>query len=193
MKNPGDLFNSGGVKICLQNSRTPQGHLYISLYIVNETELSNKKYSKTEEHIFQPQVRIVCPKETFLVPMTSQTDEEDVEDLGLSLLYRNKFAFARGHLCSATWAEVDPERPSTIIKDNPFKWIDGDIIEEPERTLFANSTLRTEFLPCFPIQQVTMQPKLEYGNPGPFKACELAETWDPAKLSSCPRPNPQLI
>ncbi|MGD0995123.1 MAG: DISARM system helicase DrmA [Candidatus Bathyarchaeia archaeon] len=182
VKNPCDLFNTKGVRICLQNSLTPQGHLYVSLYLVNEIELSDKKYAKSEEHIFQPQLRIVCPKETLLVPITSQTNEDDLEDSSLTLLYKDKLAFARGHLCSATWAEVDPERPHPSIKENPLKWTDGEIIGEPEKTLFANPTLRTEYLPCFPIQQVTMQPKPEYGNPGPFQACVLSETWDPVRL-----------
>ena len=177
-----DLFNSEGVRICLQHSQTPQGHLYVSVYLVNETELSDKKYAKSEDHIFQPQIRIVCPKETLLVSIANQTNEEDIEDSSLSLLYKDELAFARGHLCSATWAQVDPERRHPSIKDNPFRWIDGEKIEEPDKTLFAYPTLRTEYLPCFPIQQVTMKPKPEYGNPGPFEASVLAETWDSAKL-----------
>jgi hypothetical protein len=183
VKVAGDLYKENGVRICLEVAQTGQGHHYVSIYIVNEAKLPKGHHVQTEDYLFQPQLRIVSSKNTIIVPISQEDYEEDSEDASLSLVYRGKEALAKGHLCSAIWKTVDPEREHPT-KPNPMKWIDAEALDEPDRTFFAKPDFRTEYLPCFPIQQLTMTPKAEYGNFGPFQARVLAQTWDSSELES---------
>lgn len=177
-----------GVRIYLCSTPTPHGNHYVSIYLVNETPLYGKKYPDTEDLIFQPQLRIVCERETLILPILGEQMGEE-EEASLSLLYRNRKAMARGHFCSATWKDVDPERPwsgpgesGETLKEHPFFWVDADQLEEPERSIFMNPDVRTEYLPCYPIEQVVMKPRLEARLLKKLEAGVLAEAWDPKVL-----------
>jgi len=190
-----DLFKDEGIRISLLTNKTSQGHYPVSIYLINETTLEEGRYPSTEDHIFQPQLRIVCERGASIVPITGEKEEEP-EESSLSLLYRNRTSMARGHLCGATWRNVDPERPLTdsngkILKEHPFAWVDREIVEEPDRSLFSNSHVRTEYLPLYPIQQVTMKPKLDISNLRELKADSLAETWDTQGLGLFLDPIPE--
>jgi len=177
----GSLYENEGIRISLTTARTPQGHYHVSIYFINETPLPEGGYPRTEDHIFQPQLRIVVEEGARLSSIIGE-EEEDPEESNLSLLYRKRAAMARGHLCGATWKSVDPERPpkqsnDLNLKDNPFIWTDGEIIEEPDRSLFANPDARTEYLPCYPIEQVKMEPP-EEASLEELKAEVLSDIWD---------------
>jgi len=189
-----ELFREEGVRITLRSTVTSEGDYYVSLYLVNETPLSNEKYPRTEEHVFQPQLRVVCEKGGSIVPIIGG-QEDEIEEASLSLLYRKRAAMARGHLCGVTWREVDPERPLNSTEDHqerpnahPFIWVDSEIVEEPDRNVFTNPDVRTEYLPSYPVQQVIMKPKLEGANLKDLKAAALAEAWDPDVLGSLLEP-----
>jgi len=191
-----DLLKSEGIRISLRTTKTAQGNYYVSIYFVNETSLSNKQYPITEDHIFQPQLRIIREKGAVIVPITGEQQEE-TEEASLSLLYRNRTAKARGHLCGATWKEIDPERPwneekvhKEGPKERPFTWVDAEIVNESDRYLFTNPDLRTEYLPCYPIQQVVMKPQLEGYIIKDLKADVLADSWNPRVLASLLEPIP---
>lgn len=162
-----ELFRDKGIRISLRSTKTAEGNQHVSIYFVNETPMSNQKYPHTEEHVFQPQLRVVCEKGASIVPIIGRQEEED-EEASLSLLYRKRTAMARGHLCGVTWKEVDPECPCENAQDNqnrpnaaPFFWVDSEVVEEPDRSTFANPDVRTEFLPCYPVQQVTIGQSLK--------------------------------
>lgn len=189
-----EIFEDEGIRISLLSTKTSQGHYHVSIYFVNETLLPDGRYPRTEDHIFQPQLRITCEKGASLAPIIGE-QEEEAEETSLSLLYRNRAAMARGHLCGATWQNVDPERSWREVgdknpKENPFVWIDADVVEEPDRSIFSNSHVRTEYLPCYPIQQVIMKPKLEGSDLAELKADSLAEVWDSHSLASFLDPIP---
>lgn len=182
-----ELFRDGGVAIYLRSTKTVGGDHHVSIYLVNETPISEGQHPRTEDHIFQPQLRVVCEKGASIVPIMGEQEEEG--EVSLSLLYRNRRAMARGHLCGATWREVDPERSWLETEDDkkrpkahPFIWVDAGIVEEPERSIFTNPDVRTEYLPCYPVQQVVMWPK-EIRFPKEFKADALAEAWNPNTLA----------
>src|SRR5713101_4122834 len=46
-----------------------------------------------------------------VVPSQALRDPLSAEDMELAMLYRNRVALARGHLCGAMWKDIDPERP----------------------------------------------------------------------------------
>jgi hypothetical protein len=177
----GSLYENEDIRISLTTAKTSQGHYHVSIYFVNETPLPERGYPRTEDHIFQPHLRIVCEEGARLSPIIGE-EEEDPEESSLSLLYRNRAAMARGHLCGATWKSVDPERPpmqsrNRYSKDNPFIWIDREIIPEPDRSLFTTPDVRTEYLPCYPIEQVKMKPP-EEASLRELKAEVLSDVWD---------------
>ena len=97
----------------------------------------------------------------------------------------NKHAFARGHLCSAVWKTIDPER-SWIDENNnsatfqPFSWIDAETLKEPLRNKFLHPDLRTEIIPCYSIEQ---SPLLSLGKNNEYSAENLAEIWNPTQLT----------
>ena len=196
VRNDAEWFPGEGVRISLRRNTTSDGNHYVSIYLVNVTPLFEKKYPGTEDLIFQPQLRIVCEEGASIIPIMGEQMEEE-EEASLSLLYRDRIAMARGHFCGATWKEVDPERPWSGTGDSgerprehPFGWADADLLEEPERSLFRNPDVRTEFLPCYPIEQVIMEPRLEGRLLKKLKAEALAEAWDPAVLGSFLDPIP---
>jgi hypothetical protein len=146
------------IRLALRGNITSDGTHHVSLYMINETSLENSDWVGTEDLVFQPQLRIVGEKNTEFAPMRGE-QLRDEEEASLSLLYRNRRAFARGHLCSAIWKEIDPERPWDQIDislkgHHPFAWIDAETVtDEEQRKKFTHSDLRTEFIPCYSIEQ----------------------------------------
>jgi len=196
VRNDAEWSLGEGVRISLRRNTTSDGNHHVSIYLVNETPLSGRKYPRTEDLIFQPQLRIVCEEGASIIPIIGEQMEEE-EEASLSLLYRHRTAMARGHFCGATWKEVDPERPWSKTRDSrkspsghPFAWVDAELLEEPERSLFTNPDVRTEYLPCYPIEQVVMKPRLEGHLLKKLKAEALAEAWDPSVLGTFLDPIP---
>jgi DNA polymerase IIIc chi subunit len=196
VSNERELYKDNGIRITVRTKKTSQGDYHVSVFLVNETSLEGKEYPRTEDFIFQPQLRIVCEDEAMLVPIIGELHDEP-EEAGLSLLYRERKAFARGHLCSATWKDVDPERPQGGCKStpperrsigHPFVWIDDESVEEPDRTLFTNPDVRTEYLPCYPIQQVIMEPRRGAEELEKMDAGFLAELWEQSDFARVLRP-----
>ncbi|MBU7018879.1 MAG: hypothetical protein HXS44_15325 [Theionarchaea archaeon] len=176
-------------------------HYFVSLYLVNRVRVSLKKsgryYATAEEHIFQPQIRVSCLEGTKVAP--GRRAFGGGEDRELEFLYRNRQVFARGHMCSAVWRDIDPENMETIPLDleldfpeclerPPFKWQDSELLSEEERKIFCSSDLRTEFVPIYQILGANFEWQSEYGEPPELLAEILAETWDPEELKKALSP-----
>jgi len=192
LKESGDLLRSANERITYLSSKTSEGNYYVSIFLINETPLGDGEYPKTEHHIFQPQLRVVCENGSEIVAILSD-QEEETEESSLTLLFREKRAKARGHLCSATWKEVDPEQESKKIENlkiNPFEWIDKDQIKGTDLALFSNPDVRTEYLPCYFVQQFEMEPKFKSEKLN-LKAKLLSETWAANELISYINPIPE--
>ena len=100
----------------------------VSVYLVNDTDADDERGAGV--HLFQPQLRIICGEGTELVPLDRSTRAHNIEDRRLAVLYRNRATFGRGHLCSATWGDLDPERSTPLASPTPAEapfhhWIDG--------------------------------------------------------------------
>lgn len=176
-----------GVVVYLRQRKVSDG-IHVSLFFVNSTSPSSQ-YPQVEELIFQPQIRVVCDQNTRLVPIRGGEDQEDQD--GLNLLYKNRYAKARGHLCGAVWDEVDPERRSSSHGPEelgpPFSWVDGEILEPEDRRLFAHPNVRTEYLPCYAVEQASLIGPLDE-DLAAIPAEMLASLWDTDNLNSTLKP-----
>jgi hypothetical protein len=178
-----DFNANGNVRISVKSKHLSGDQHFVSIYLINETNLPDPEHVQTQDLIFQPQIRVVKEENTNFSPIIGE-QLRDKEEASLSLLYLNKHAYARGHLCGAIWQEIDPERGCDIEDDyakkqHPFQWIDKDIIEDPAvKNKFTKADLRTEFLPCYSIEQ---KPLLNIGNLK-YNAGEISESWGKENL-----------
>jgi Helicase conserved C-terminal domain len=185
-----------GVSLRMRAWQLPgRPHWRISLFLVNETPVPQDRRAETPDYIFQPQIRVRCCEGTEVVPVRSyrSDDPEDLplpgiiaaEDASLEMLYTERRAYARGHLCGAIWRGIDPERPHLTISspaDAPFAWTDIAVVPQTERAKFTPADVRTELVPCYPIQAPEMDWNSRYG-PAPELDLEiLAETWQPEQV-----------
>ncbi len=214
----------------------------ISIYFVNqmpksEKEKENKdkqdkddnKISKydgkwVESYVFQPQIRVKLNEGTEIVPYEFDFDEkiseniewgtEEYENFNSKMLYREKKPYARGHMCSAIWSDIDPERPLIRTKEElnevfeneipntwkldgnyyvrknkykfpPFYWLDGEILKDDLiKKRFSLADVRTDYLPIYPINA----PNFNWRGGGKedfLYPKELAENcWDSEKLEN---------
>jgi hypothetical protein len=148
----------------------------VSVYAVNETTLEDKNHYSTGDLIFQPQIRILCSRDASLVAMPD-VEIEDNEERMLNSMYMNRKTFARGHMVSAIWEMVDPDRDGGKWRpeNQLFEWQDAKILPKDVASTFLHSHVRTEYLPSYSVQQ----PRAEIGP----AAEDLTEMYDPAILT----------
>ena len=158
---------------------------HVTVLFVNRIQY--KDNARVIHHIFQPQIRIICDNKTKLVPLGKDSKSQD----DMELQYKNKPIFAKGHLTSAIWKDVDPEiipeqTPIIDFKDtlkNPgFFWIDGQNIDEEDRETFSKPDLRTEYVPMYSVPASSFEWSGDQNNMPEFDASKLAECFDPAIL-----------
>jgi len=183
-----------GLRIELRTSVTKDQDYYVSLYLVNDTPLDNPRRVKTEDLVFQPQVRVNCCKGATLVSVRGQ-QSNDSDERSLSFLYLDRPTLARGHMCSAVWKAVDPERSFSDYRkgtnpngENPFISIEKGILQREDERYFTNPDIRTEFLPCYPIPQVNYEPRDAQGEIPEMTADKLSEAWEPHVLEEALHP-----
>ena len=185
-----------GVSLQLRSRPLADGGWRASLFLVNVTEVAETGRPGTGDHIFQPQIRVHCCPGTSLVPVWTVNTGNlagaacgslAAEDASVALLYRERTALARGHLCGATWKAIDPERPHLALPspdEAPFAWTDAVVVPEPEQDKFSPADVRTEVVPCYPIEAPHMEWEERFG-PLPILDPEsLAETWQPEQVRS---------
>ncbi len=168
----------------------------VTLYLVNRISVGEGKQANPEQHIFQPQIRVLCDNNTQVVSGRGEgshgSEMEDVdEDELLEFLYRNKNVLARGHLCSAVWRQIDPQilpqitRPLDFpqsVESVPFVWQDGEILPSADRNRFSNPDVRTEFVPVYSIPAPDLDWRAEYGREPELSCQRLSEMWHPQEL-----------
>ena len=190
-----------GVRIQLR-SRAILGDTWrVSLFLINTTEQAVPKgRPSVSEHIFQPQIRVDCKTGTELIPVRQtlpkvQSEGESSaltsEDASLDLVYRDRYALARGHLCGAVWEAIDPERPHEDVPSPaqaPFSWTDADQVSEPERSRFSPADVRTEMVPCYPIDAPQMSWDGQISASPELDPDVLAETWSGQQLKDALEP-----
>jgi hypothetical protein len=173
------------VVLRVRSRRDAIGTWKISLFLVNGTQVGSG-HPSTSDHVYQPQVRVHCPSGVELVPLEREHPAQDEEDEGLDLLYEDRPVFARGHLCSALWRSIDPERPHTASIEGarpPFKWIDGRHLFDPVTAAeFEPADVRSEFVPVVPVNAPDKEWPSDAGDPPELDPSGLAELTDGTAL-----------
>ena len=188
------------VRLFLRSRELDGGGWKLSLFLVNETPVSNPdRRPHTSEYIFQPQIRVNTGPHTFLIPVDiaqagvkDGPEDEQRESLNLSMLYREHRALARGHMCAAMWKDIDPERPfedeSQRPQAAPFIWTDAVAVPELYRSQFTAPDVRTELVPVYPIMAPEMDWPTDYRPQPELRAEVLATTWEPNALKQALQP-----
>ena len=189
-----------GVTLQLRTRPLPNGAHRISIFLVNVTEIPQNDRVQTPDYLFQPQIRVHCCTGTQLIPVQTVSNKHNSrislgsiasEDESLNLLYRDRTAYARGHLCGVCWREIDPERSHPSLPsppEAPFAWTDANLTSETEKAKFSPADVRTEMVPCYPVEVPEMGWSTQYGPSPEFDPEILAETWSPADIRNSLQP-----
>jgi len=182
------------VSLQMRSRLVTDGCWRVSLFLVNTTQTSGEGRPGVDEHIFQPQIRVHCCPGTQLVPVRTTPSARlqhatagsiSSEDESLALLYRDRTALARGHLCGAIWKEIDPERPHQSLPSPdaaPFSWTDAIAVPDDEFEKFSPADVRTEMVPSYPVEAPYMNWDDQFGPSPEFNPEILAETWQPEEI-----------
>ena len=154
----------------------------VTLMLVNNEEQSGLRNSDEkfiEKLIFQPEIRVNFSDGT---SFKSEGEEPAIEDESYEeFRYRGREQRARGHLCSATWGDFDPQCLDDGDKRDlmvqlagedsrepeiddfstkpPFYWVDGNHPALANvNTSFRQPTLRSEYLPMIVLPAPDMDP-----------------------------------
>ncbi|MEP0805411.1 MAG: helicase [Chloroflexota bacterium] len=195
-----DLTAGAGARLHIRSRQLIPGVWKVSIFLINVTQIVGE-HPTTSEYLFQPQLRTHILNGTKLVPVRHLDDnhtqshaqpfDNQQEELSLALLYRQRTAFARGHMCGAMWKEIDPERPFELTnrpQEAPFVWTDSETITESERGKYSPADVRSELIPIYLIQTPDMDWLNEYGRPPELRPEVLAETWDPDQVRAALQP-----
>jgi hypothetical protein len=172
------------------------GKYLVSLYVVNRIHVPEPpERTNADHHIFQPQIRVVAPgklanPDTTEIIESEATKDTRPEERKLEFLYRNRKFYARGHLTSAVWRDVDPEEDYTgheidykeRASDIPFAWADGELLSEEDRDTFTQPDVRTDYVPLYSITAPELAWNPKYGSAPQLNAGTLAETCKPQDL-----------
>ena len=178
-----------GVHLRMRSLQMRSGVWRISLFLINNTDLADPAHPSTTDHVFQPQIRVICRPGTTLQPVRQrhpagsrggEPDSLSAEDASIELVYREKVSLARGHLCGAIWRDIDPERPHPSVpspEKAPFAWTDAVSVAETERQRFSPADARTEMVPCYPLEAPDMGWSDQFGPSPVLNPDELSEKW----------------
>src|SRR6266496_1111097 len=175
------------VGLYMRTRQQSNGSYRVSLHLVNNRRVTDKP--DTPDFVFQPQIRVHCAVGNLLsvdvVPQQAIQDPLTYEDMQLAMLYRDRMALARGHLCGATWRDIDPERPHPTLtppQDAPFVWTDRSLVSVSNQAKFSPADVRTEFIPCYSVESPETRWTWPVGKSPELHPLVLAETWQPTEI-----------
>jgi hypothetical protein len=161
----------------------------VIIHLVNRIQPRDPRRVRPEECLFQPQIRVICLEGTRLEPSGRSIRRQDPEEERLDFLYRDRPVLARGHLVSAVWKDIDPERPAPPDLEPerpdgpPFRWMDGSLLDPQDQQRFTAPDVRTEFVPIYALHAPEWDWDPRYGpepERDPARLAELAA--NPAEL-----------
>lgn len=168
---------------------------FVSMFLVNESRIPEDSKNFSEYHIFQPQIRIVFESGTERIEMKDNSYDPEIKKT--ELLYSNakRKSYARGHMTSVLWKEIDPEIiPDDLRKEFPdaanelgFCWVDREIIPDGKEIPFQTPDLRTEFIPMYSIPSPDIEWGIDEDEPVLY-AKVFSQMWDSKELEKSLKP-----
>lgn len=138
--------DDGLINLFIKRQELDKNKSHISIYLINNLFVTtNKKKSRpgAQDCLFQPSIRVNLKDSNKLVGIDTFAESNDE----LDFLYRNKPVLATGHLCSVIWKDIDYYNEFKDLKN--LIWPDESAIDNSQD--FTEPTIRTEFLPLYPI------------------------------------------
>lgn len=186
------IFERDEVELRIETSALRSGGRRVSIWLLNVRHESERGRQGPTEHVFQPQIRVHLGDGSDLLSMRSAASRAIREERDLDLLYGGREAFARGHMCGATWRAVDPERNAGIFENQrpasaPFVFTDAHLLSPEDVCAFSPADIRTEYLPLHAVQA----PETAWvgqGTPPVLDADALAFAWSPAEMEAAISP-----
>ena len=185
-------FERDGAELRVETSLLRSGDRRVSVWLLNIRRETERGRQGPTEHVFQPQIRVLLSDGSSLLPMRSATARGTREEEDLDLLYAGREAFARGHMCGATWRAIDPERHAQNLEAErpsqaPFAFTDAHVLPPDEAAAFSPPDLRTEYLPLHSVQAPETAWLGRRGAPV-LDAGTLAVTWEPQAVEAALSP-----
>ena len=183
----------GAVSLTYKLTRLRDDTIKVSLYLASAFASNTDSRLRTDQIIFQPELRVRLADPAALLELGDLGFLTDDREWRLSTRQYDKLrVFARGHLCGAYWKDIDPQRetepPGNHPAEIPFTWIDGNhfIKTEPGVAEFIAPDLRTDFIPMYSAPA----PKISASGGGDLdlRAERIAECQSPEQLAEMLRP-----
>ena len=158
------------IELYVKSVNLEENVYFISIYLVNKINLEDPRSLDIGKCLFQPSIRVKISGE-YDIP---KFNLKDYSENTLEFLYRERPIYARGHMCSAIWDEID------YIDELGLKilWPDGLFHEKNDSDLadFKYPHIRSEFVPVYPM------PRSLFDEPNgikmEFKSKILSELWN---------------
>ena len=157
------------------------GYHRVSIFVGNFTRISRESRASPEDHIFQPQIRVVVGQGTEIVPFRKdhRGADGDIE----RLIFRGKPTMARGHMCAAVWKSLDIQtKLSRTAGAGPESWLDGALLKAMDRDIFSTPDVRSEFVPALPVLGPDLLLEDNNRKLPALYATRLSECWEPQEL-----------
>ncbi|MEM0143203.1 MAG: DISARM system helicase DrmA [Candidatus Parvarchaeum sp.] len=165
----------GRIDLSIRKTKENDKNIIITVSLVNVLKIKEQPSNEelAEASLFQPQIRIQINDKKMLSSFRINENVNNKDQL--QFLYRNMPVYARGHMCSAIWDEID-------YKDHiPSEILWPDLYQSDSCKEFINSTIRSEFVPLYPIPAPNFLPN-GIGDKLKITASRLSEVWDASEI-----------
>lgn len=156
--------DDGSIILNIRSVIQATGDMLVIVTLINDLVPADPK-NLAEVCLFQPSIRINVDKTIDLVSINIR------EHQVLSSLYRKRPALARGYMCSAVWRQIDYHQ----YFDSFVLWPDGYNVTECHE--FVEPSVRTEFIPLYPIPSPELRWDVGLHSSPELHAITLSEMW----------------
>ena len=186
-----EWVSSDGMTLLLRSSRVDESLWRVTVFGVNNLSLPERRTRpEARELVFQPQIRVLLGKHAALAAFSSPRADGKAALETIDTTFRDRLAYARGHLCSAMWREVDPELDASGDGPDAYLWSAGGDERLPGklREAFLRPDARTEYIPTYEVRAPDMRWEADHGSSPEFRAQILANTATGPELARVLKP-----
>ena len=169
------------LRVTVRTRELTPGYHRVSIFVGNSTRISRESRASPEDHVFQPQIRVVVGQGTEIAPF--RKDHQGTDGEIERLIFRGKPTMAHGHMCAAVWMSLDLQtKLSRTAEAGPESWLDGALLEARDRETFSTPDVRSEFVPALPVLGPDLLLEDNNRKLPALYATRLSECWEPQEL-----------